>query len=113
MPSAQPHQIEAQEPLYQIVVDENHPIHGRRELRVGPKMNKRYLAPIMEMIGKRIATGVEKASRQPWSNPRLVLCPETIQDPGSPFTREDRQNELVGGYRDAGTTAASSSLILN
>jgi hypothetical protein len=106
-----PFQDDTHPPLYQVVVDENHPVHGRRELRVGPRMCKEFLGPIMEMIGRRIADGTEKASGQPWSNPRLVMCTDTLHpEQDSPFTREDRQNPLVGGHR-AGPVATPSILM--
>lgn len=111
MPRAQPQLSEGHPPLYQIWVTEKHPVHGRRDMPVGPRMCKEYLGPIMEMIGRRIASGVEKASRQPWSNPRLVLCETTLHPDDSPFTREDRQNDRVGGYR--APASATPSLILN
>lgn len=107
MPRAQPQITEAQEPLCQIWVDENHPRWGKREIAVGPKMHRKYLGPLMEEISKAIIDGRDKT----WRNPRLVLCPETAAPADSPFTREDRQNELVGGYREP--APATPSLILN
>jgi hypothetical protein len=88
---------EGHEPLYQIFVTEKHPVHGRREIAIGPRMMRRFLEPLMEMIGCRIADGTEGKSAQPWSNPRLELVTDLKHD--SPFTREDRANELVGGHR--------------
>ncbi len=88
---------EGHPPLYQVWVTENHPRHGRRDIPVGPRMGKEFLGPLMEMIGKRIAEGVEKASAQPWSNPRLELV--TVLKHDSPFTAEDRANDRVGGHR--------------
>lgn len=95
--TTRPLAAEGHEPLYQIFVDENHPRHGRRELAVGPRMCLRFLEPIMEMIGKRIADGTERKSAQPWSNPRLQVVTELTHE--SPFTREDRANDRVGDHR--------------
>lgn len=107
MPRGQPQLTEAQEPLYQMWVDESHPRWGKRELPVGPKMQRRMFGPLLEAINRAIIDGSEKQ----WKNPRLLLCPGTISPPDSPFTREDRQNDRVGGYRSE--TLASTSLSLN
>lgn len=105
-----PHEDDRHEPLYQIWVTERHPVHGLRDMPVGPRMCRRFLEPMMEMIGRRIASGAERTSAQPWSNPRLEVCPHTLHVEDSPFTREDRQNELVGGHR-AGPVATPSLIL--
>ena len=66
---------------------------------VGPRMCKRFLEPLMLEINRNIATGVEKNSTKPWSNPRFSEVVNLKHD--SPFTREDRANELVGGHRSS------------
>jgi len=88
---------EGHEPLYQLWVTETHPVFGRRDIAVGPRMCRRFLEPLMEAIGKSIADGSERKSPKPWSNPRLEIV--TVLKHESPFTREDRANELVGGHR--------------
>lgn len=80
--------------LYQLWVDEDHPKWGKRAMPIGPKMSKPMFGPLMQAINTAIIDGTEKQ----WRNPRLEpVVTERIID--SPFTREDRQNELVGGYR--------------
>ena len=86
------------EPLFQIFVTVNHPVHGRVERAVGPKMARRYLEPTMEAIGKRIALGIEGKSRVPWSNPRLMQVTAPKFETDGLFTREERANPLVGGF---------------
>ncbi len=91
--------------LHQIWVDEDHPIHGKRPIPVGPRMMRKFLGPLLEQIGRFIVEGKEKT----WRNPRIE--PVIVLKHGSPFTREDRQNDLVRGHREE--TAAESSLILH
>ena len=86
------------EALFQVFVTENHPIHGRREIPVGPKMARRYLEPMMEKIGRDIASGTEKAARQPWSDPRLLQVTAPRFETDGLFTREERANDLVGDF---------------
>ena len=88
----------AHEPLFQVFVTENHPVHGRREIAVGPKMARRYLEPLMERIGRDIASGKERAARQPWSNPRLLQVTAPRFETDGLFTREERANPLIGSY---------------
>ena len=86
-------------------MDETHPKLGKRELRVGPRMQKKYLEMLMEQINKAIIDGQEKQ----WRNPRLVLCEDTLHPADSPFTREDRH--IIGGYRDA--PSRNDSFLMN
>lgn len=93
-----PNMPPAHEALFQVYVTENHPMHGRREIAVGPKMARRFLEPLMERIGRDIAAGKEKAARQPWSNPRLMQVTAPHFDTDGLFTREERANDLVGSF---------------
>lgn len=86
------------EPLFQVFVTENHPVHGRREIPIGPKMMRKMLEPLMERINRRIASGEEKASRQPWSNPRMLQVTAGTTSTDGLFTREERANPLIGDY---------------
>lgn len=86
------------EPLWQIFVTENHPVKGRREIAVGPKMHRRYIEPTMEAISKRIAAGIEGKSRAPWSNPRLVQVTEAKFQTEGLFMRQERAHPLIGSY---------------
>ena len=94
-----PFRDDMHEPLYQIWVTERHPVLGTRDMPVGPRMCRRFLEPLMMQINKNIATGIEKNSPKPWSNPRFEQITNLKHE--SPFTREDRANELVGGHRTA------------
>jgi hypothetical protein len=88
---------EGHEPLFQIFVSERQRDGRLVRKAVGPRMCRRFLEPLMETIGKRIAGGIERKSSKPWSYPELVQV--TIPEPNDPFTREDRQNDRVNGYR--------------
>jgi len=97
--SSRPFQDDQHEPLFQIWVTERHPVFGKRDMPVGPRMCRRFLEPLMMKINMDIAGGKEKTSEKPWSNPRLVEVVKLRHE--SPFTREDRANDRVGGHRFA------------
>lgn len=80
--------------LWQIHVTEDHPRWGRRTIAVGPRATKDFCGVLMETISKHVLSGQEKQWGMPWLE-RVTRA--AVLD--SPFTREDRQNELVGGYR--------------
>jgi len=88
------------EPLFQVWVSENDPLRGRHDRPISPRVPQsrveQILHPIMLGIGVRIARGVERDSPKPWSNPEIRQV--TFPQLSVPFTRQERNNPLVGDY---------------
>ena len=76
------------------------------EVAGGELVDLRDQPTALEAITRAVLGGQEKQWGIPWLE---RVTPAHVAD--SPFTREDRQNDLVGGYRSE--TVAESSLILN
>lgn len=83
-------------PLWQIVVTEHHPVHGKHDRVVGPAMSRAPLAQVFEAIGKVIASGRMRDWEAPWSDPRMIQV-TFPNDQSTIFTREDRA--VVGDHR--------------
>ena len=83
------------EPLFQIMVTEHHPVHGRYDRPVGPAMCKAPLGQIFEAISKVILSGRMRDWEAPWSDPRMIQVTAPMTD--TPFTREDRA--VIGDHR--------------
>ncbi len=89
------------EPMFQIFVKENDKIRGiRHERPVGPRVPQsrvdEVLGPIMMQINLRICGGTEREAIKPWSSPEIQQV--TFPQLSVPFTREERNNPLVGDY---------------